>query len=459
MRIGQKSTDVNMTEGSIAKHLIVFSIPLLLGTIFQVLYNTVDSIVVGNYIGKEALAAVGSMGPATAIFINLFNGFSIGASVIVSRFFGANDHAMVRKAADNIYFLTIVLSVFFTGAGLLLVEPILFIMNTPDDVYGLAKEYLTIYFAGLVWTLIYNMGSAILRAMGDSRRPLYFVMISSVIHIALDFVFVAKLGLGVAGAGYSTMISQAISALMVTVTLIRAKGSYRLDLRSIRFSMAMTKQILKIGLPTAIQTTVGTLSNILVQSYINAFGSACMASWSVYQQIDSYAVLTVTSLSSGLTTFTGQNLGAGHPDRVRKATRFAITLSFSISMASQLVLILFAPQFVQLFNNDATVVYYGTLLLRFVGPIQVLGTPATCWFATLRGAGITVMPSVISLVSNIALKLVYFIVATAFDASFLVLIAGFPLCWLACLVWGFFYYRFSNWEEKSRKIFRDKAKA
>lgn len=313
-------------------HLILFALPLLIGNLFQQLYNTVDSIVVGNFVSKTALAAVGSTDNIINTIIGFFSGLATGAGVVISHSFGSGDKKALHRAVHTTITLTFVLSIFFTIAGLLLAPLFLKLMATPEDVLPEASAYLRIYFAGVSGLMVYNMGSGILRAVGDSRRPLYILILCAVTNIVLDLAFVVYLGAGVEGVAYATIISQWISAILVLVILTKEQSDYRLVWKDLRIDKRTTLSILRIGFPAGLQMAITSFSNVFVQSYINQFGSSCMAGWTTYGKLDKFCLLPIQSLGLSITTFVGQNLGAKKMERARKGTAYAVILSIGAAL-------------------------------------------------------------------------------------------------------------------------------
>ena len=298
-----KSTARNLTEGNIAKQIILFSLPLMLGNVFQMLYNTVDSIVVGNYVGTQALAAVGSTTMIVNLFVFFFNGFSIGAGVIIGRYFGSKDMDGLHQAIETVMAASFILCVLFTGISIFLVHPMLRLMATPADVFDSASVYLRIYFAGISGLLIYNIGSGILRAVGDTTRPLYFLILTSILNIILDLLFVLVFHLGIAGVAYATIIAQFVSAGLILLLLIRTKDVYRFTFKDMCIDFDILKRIFGVGMPAAIQSVLTTFSNIFVQGYINYFGSGVMAGWSCYNKLDMFIMLPELFLKSPVCGF------------------------------------------------------------------------------------------------------------------------------------------------------------
>lgn len=430
-----------MTEGAEWKSLLSFAFPLMVGNLFQQLYNTVDSIIVGNFVGTQALAAVGSVDSVINTFIGFFLGLSAGAGVVISQYFGAKDDDSVEKAVSSTIVITLVLSVITTVLAFLLTPSFLRLLGTPEDVWDEAEAYLRIYFQGVTGLLFYNMGSGILRAVGDSRRPLYFLIFSAILNTVLDIFFVATLRMGVEGAAYATIISQGISAILTLAVLTVDKGSYRIRWHRLRLDIEKAGQIVTIGLPTAIHLTVTSFSNIFIQSYIYAFGSAAMAGWSCYIKIDKVCILPLQSIGLSCTTFTGQNLGAGLVDRTRKGIRVAARMNFIISAVMATVLFVLSPHLVRMFTQDEDVVMYGTIFLRLLSPFFLcVGFNDICNGA-LKGAGNTRMPTIITMSTFIVFRQIYLFIVSRISDSFYPVALGYPLGWLLCTILLAIYYK------------------
>ena len=396
-----------MTEGNIAKQLILFALPLLVGNLFQQLYNTVDSIVVGNYVSKTALAAVGSTDCIINTIIGFFSGLSTGAGVVISHNFGSRDDKALHCTVHTTIALTLVLAVFFTIAGLFLSPFFLRLMDTPEDVLPESSRYLTIYFAGVSGLMLYNMGAGILRAVGDSTRPLYILIVCAITNIILDLVFVIVFHMGVSGVAYATIISQWISAILVL-------------------------SILRIGFPAGLQMAVTSFSNVFVQSYINHFGSSCMAGWTTYGKLDKFCLLPIQSVGLSVTTFVGQNLGAGNMNRAKKGTTTAIILMFPV--------LLFAPTLTSLFTQDEEVLAFGVRFIRLMMPFYIAICFNQIYANALRGAGNSTAPMVIMMGSFIVFRQVYlFIISKCFNTITSVAF-GYPFGWILCSVLLFIYY-------------------
>lgn len=438
----QMSTKVvSMTEGKIWKKLLLFSIPLMMGSFFQQLYNTADSIIVGNYVGKEALAAIGATDNLINTFIGFFMGLSTGAGIIISQYFGAKDEKNVQIAVNTTIGLTFVMSVICTVCALGFRTQMLKLMNTPAEVFVQADAYLRIYFLGVTGLLFYNMGAGILRAVGDSRRPLYFLIFSAVLNIVLDLIFVAGFSLGVEGAAYATVISQGASAVLVMIVLSRERASYRVVWNRIRLNPEMIGKIVRVGLPMALQSAVVSFSNVFVQSYINHFGVAAMAGWSAYGKVDKFCLLPIQSLSLGLMTFVGQNYGAKRYDRIRKGIRTGLTMCFGIAICMIILINLFAESLVSMFIQSPDVVKFGALFIHIEMPFYLALCVNSVYDSTLRGIGMTKGPMLIMMTNSILFRQIYLFVVSRVSESMIPIVLGYPLGWILCSVMLVLYYK------------------
>ncbi|ANW98611.1 MATE family efflux transporter [Thermoclostridium stercorarium subsp. thermolacticum DSM 2910] len=447
--MANKGKDKDLTKGSILGGLIEFSAPLLLGLIFQQLYNTVDTLVVGNFVGKEALAAVGSTTPIINTLIGIFTGFSMGANVIVSQYYGANDEKSVHDAVHTSIIMSFFFSIIITVIGIASAPIMLNLMDTPDDVIHEASVYLEIYFAGATGLVFYNMGSGILRAVGDSKRPLYFLIFSAVANTVLDLVFVINFKMGVAGVAWATVIAQVLSAILVLIVLSRTSGPYRIYWNKLKLNKPMLESIIKIGLPSSVQQGITAFSNVFVQGYINKFGSAFMAGYSAYGKIDAIALLPMQAIAMGCTTFVGQNIGAGKIKRAKKGINISLILSMVFTVILLIPLIIFAEQAIMLFNSEPDVIYYGTLYMRFVSPFYLLSCINQVYAGALRGSGDTRAPMIIMLSSFVAFRQIYlYVVSNIFRDNFYPILFAYPAGWLVCSILLVIYYHKSNWEHK-----------
>ena len=421
-----------MTDGPITTHLIAFSVPLLLGNIFQMLYNTVDSIVVGNFVGKEALAAISSTTMIVNIMIFFFNGFSVGGGVVIGQYLGARKMKELHRTVETTIAVTILFGIFFTFAGFLLVPFMLRLMQTPEDVFPQAKLYLEIYFSGALGLLIYNMGSGILRAVGDTKRPLYFLIFTSILNTVLDLVFVIVFKAGIAGAAIATIISQFISAIMVLVLLTRADDIYKLTWNDLRIDLPILKFIMQIGLPAGVQSMITSVSNVFVQSYINGFGSGCMAGWGAYNKLDSFIFLPINSLGQAATTFVSQNIGAGRSDRANRGTVRALQMAVGVTFAIASVLIFFAPAATGLFTSDDEVIYYGSLFIRMNTFFLIFNAINHVLAGALRGRGESKIPMICMLSCFVVIRQIYLFIGSRIAYNPYVVGFGYPVGWMTC---------------------------
>lgn len=441
-RVRKRKNDVNMTEGSIIRHLVVFAAPLLVGNIFQQLYNTVDTWVVGKYVSNEAFSAVGTVGPIINMLIGFFLGLSSGAGVVISQYYGAGRTEEVRKTVHTSLMMTILLGLLFTGLGIALIPGMLALMNTPAEVIPESTAYLTIYFAGVLGLMLYNMGAGILRAVGDSTRPFYYLVVSAVINTVLDLVFVLRFDMGVAGVAWATIIAQGISAVLTLITLLRSDSCIRVSLRALRIHFDMLQKIIRVGIPAALQMAVTSFSNVFVQSYINYFGADCMSGWTAYGKIDTLLMLPMQSLALASTTFVGQNLGLGKVDRAKRGVRIALALSLVTTVILMIPVMAFAPSLVAFFNEKTTVVEYGTMFLRYISPFYILCCFNQIYSGALRGAGNTRAPMVIMLASFVVFRQIYLFVLTHFIVNTILPVSmGYPAGWLVCSLLTYLYYR------------------
>ncbi len=430
-----------MTVGPIFGQLVLFSLPLMLGNVFQMLYNTVDSIIVGNFVSKQALAAIGSTTMITNMMVFFFNGFSIGAGVTIGQYFGARDMDNLHRAIETTMAATFLLSVVFSGVGVALVRPLLLMMSTPEDVFADAATYLRIYIGGISGLLIYNMGSGILRAVGDSTRPLYFLILTSILNIILDLFFVLVLKAGIAGAAIATILSQFLSGTLILVLLTRTKDIYRLNWKELRLDFPILRQIFAVGLPAAIQSVLTAFSNIFVQSYINIFGSDCMAGWSSYNKLDQFIMLPMQSMAMAATTFVSQNVGAGNDRRADRGTVSALLLTCGITGVIIALLIGFAPSAVRLFSPDPAVIEYGVLFIRTNVAFLLFNCINHVLAGALRGRGDSRAPMIIMLSTFVGVRQVYLYVVTRFVANTPRIVGfGYPVGWVCCCALELFYF-------------------
>ena len=438
-----------MTEGVIWKELLLFSVPLLLGNLFQQLYNAVDSVVVGNYIGAQALAAVGSSAPVINLLVSFFKGLSVGAGVIISRYFGARNMESLQDSIHTSLALTMTAGIFMTLFGIIFSPTILRWIGTPSDVMSSSVLYLRIYFGGILSVMLYNMGSGILRAVGDSKNPLYFLIVSSITNILLDLLFVIVFDMGIAGVGWATLIAQTISAVLTLLLLIKTKQEYKVTLKKIRFHKDKLIEIIRLGLPSGIQNGVVSFSNVIVQSNINAFGSLAMAGCGAYTKIDGFAILPVMSYSMALTTFTGQNMGAKKYDRVKQGARSGIIMSLLTTIAISALLLIFGEQVLSIFSDNPKVISYGLYMMHVLAPFYIFLAISHAFNGIIRGAGITTIPMIVMITCWCGMRMTWILASVPIFHDIGVVFMGWPLTWAASALWLFLYYKKGNWMKRS----------
>lgn len=449
--------DNKIVNGSIFGQLLLFFFPILFGTFFQQLYNTADAMVVGRFVGKQALAAVGG---STSTLINLLVGFFIGlssgATVVISQYYGAGKADKVHWAVHTSVAFSVVGGLVMMVVGIACAHPALVAMKTPDDVMGHSMIYLRIYFIGTVANLLYNMGAGILRAVGDSKRPLYFLIISCFINIALDLFFVAYLKIGVAGAALATILSQCISAAMVIVCLMRTKDIYQLVWKAVRIDRRMLRRIVRIGFPAGMQSIMYNVSNVIIQTGVNTLGTDNVTAWATYGKVDGLFWMMISALGISATTFVGQNYGAGRMDRVRKGTSVCMGIGVLLTTIVGVVLYTGGYLLVDLFTEDAEVRRISMELVRFMVPTFITYIAIEVLSGTLRGVGDAWMPLVITGVGICAVRVLWIIVALPVRPHILTAAFSYPLTWtITSLAFVVYYYCFSRLKRFNlKKYFR-----
>ena len=431
-----------MTVGSIPRHLLLFALPLLAGNLFQQLYNMVDTWVVGNFVSNEAFSAVGTVGPIINILIGFFSGLASGAGVVISQYFGARDQERVHKTVETAVTMTLLMGVLFTALGLGGIPLMLRFINMPAEVIPDATAYLQIYFSGVIGLLVYNMGAGILRAVGDSTRPFLYLVVCALLNIVGDLVFVLVFGWGVRGVAYATILSQAVSAILVSVDLLSTPSCVRLSIRDLRLDREILGRIIRVGIPAALQMAITAFSNVFVQGYINAFGADAMSGWTAYAKMDQLIFLPMQSLGLASTTFVGQNLGTGNVARAKKGARVTLLMAVLFTLACMVPVLIFAPQLTAFFNSRPEVVAYGTKLLRQLTPFYLFVCFNQVYANALRGAGNSRMPMIVMLGSFVVFRQIYLFVMTTFISNTLTAVAmAYPAGWFLSSAWLFLYYR------------------
>ena len=432
---------IDMTSGSVKGGLVRFAIPIFIGNLFQQLYNMVDSLIVGNFVGSTALAAVSSTGTLLFLLVGFFYGVSMGGGVIIARYIGAKDDENVRIAVHTQVALGLIASVILIVLGVALTPWLLRLMDTPDDVLPEAITYLRIYFAGVFGLVMYNIFVGIMQAAGDSRHPLYYLIFSSLLNIVLDLVFILGFGAGVAGAATATIISQISSAILCLVRLTRIPECYRVELKSIRLDGPTAVSIIKVGIPSGVQNSAQALSNVVIQSYINGFGSSAMAGIGAYVKVEGFAMLPLNALALAMSTYVSQNLGAEKRERVDEGVRFGLIFGLIMTQVIGVFLYLFAPQLIGLFNSDAEVIAFGvgrahigTIFFFLFAYTQIIS-------AVLRGCRHAMEPMTIFLIFWCAGRILIMAIGSMFITSVALTYWVFPITWAMSSVACFFVWR------------------
>ena len=440
-----KKSGSDLTEGPIGRGLLAFAIPLFLGQLLQQLYKEADAWVVGNFANNNAFAAVSSTGSMTFLIIGFFNGVAIGGGVVISKYFGAKNYSAVEKAVHTNFLFGMLASVLATVLGVLAAPWLLMIMKTPAEVMPESLTYLRIYFGGVSTIIMYNIGMAIMRALGDSIHPLYYLMLSSVVNVVLDLLFVAVLGFGVAGAGVATIIAQGLSAVMCIVRMCRTEGVGRLRLRSLRFYPDFMGEVIVQGLPNGVQNSVISIGNMVVQTNINSFGSYAMSGVGAYSKIEGFAFLPITSMSVSLPTFIGQNLGAKKYDRAKKGALFGILSGVVLAEIIGVAVCLFAPQLLRFFVNVDEAVTIGERHARTISLFYCLLAFSHCAAGVLRGCGKSIVPMITMLAFWCGVRIIYVTTTLHFIPRFSVISWAYPLTWtLSSMVFLIFLLK-SDW--------------
>ncbi len=443
-----KSSSIDMTQGPIGREIIIFSLPLLAGNLFQQFYNTVDSIVVGNFVGSAALGAVTSVGPIINTLIGFFMGLATGSGVVISQYFGAKDREKLRKSVHTSILMTLLLSLLFMAVGYMATPVLLSFMKTPREIAGDATVYLRIYFLGISSLMLYNMGSGILRAVGDSRHPLYYLILSSILNVFLDLLFVIVFHMGVAGVAYATIISQAVSDIFLFAQLFLSKESYSISLPEMRMDGKILKRVFFIGLPAGLQMALTAFSNIFVMSYINHFGAGATSGWGAYGRIDSFILLPMQAIGLAATTFVGQNAGAKNIGRIQKGIRDSLLIAAGITIPLSILMVSFAPSMVCLFNQEEAVIAYGSLFLRLNEPFDVFCCFNQIYAGALRGTGDAKTPMYIMLFSFVLSRQTYLFILSHLTSSIIPIALGYPFGWIVCSSAMYLYFKRSHWEKR-----------
>ena len=440
----QPTSDI--TKGVIWKQLLAFFFPLWFGTFFQQLYNRVDAIIVGNFVGKEALAAVGGpTGVLINFLLNLFIGISSGATVVIAQYYGAQKIKEVHAAVHTSIALAIVSGVAITIIGLIASPYALRAMGTPDDIIDYSLIYIRIYFSGTIASCIYNMGSGILRAVGDTKRPLYFLIAACMVNIVLDLLFVVAFKWGVYGVSIATVLSQVVSAVLVSIVLLRTSRIYKVYLRDIRFDRKILKQIMAVGIPAGIQSDLYSISNILIQSSVNSFGTNTIAAWTAYGKIDGLFWMIIGAYGLAITTFVGQNFGAQEYGRMRKSVRECMWMALGSTLLISVLFYLFAEPLLHLFASDAAVLDTGVRITRLLAPCYVSYVLIEVLSGAIRGTGDSLVPTLLVSGGICALRILWIFVALPMHHTLDTLLLSYPITWVITSLLFAIYYLQGGW--------------
>lgn len=438
-----------ITEGVIWKQLLYFFFPILFGTFFQQLYNTADAIIVGQFVGKEALAAVGgSTGTIIMLLVNLFVGVSSGATVVIAQHYGARRLEEVSNAVHTSMALAVTAGAAIMVLGLLLSPWALQAMSTPEDIMPYALTYIRIYFVGTIASFIYNIGSGILRAVGDTRRPLYFLIISCLVNIVLDLVLVLGFKMGVAGAGLATILSQVVSAVLVLRTLLRADWPLRVERKQIQFHKQQVQEILRIGVPAGIQSDMYTISNLIIQTCINGFGTNTVAAWTAFGKVDGFYWMIIAAFGVSITTFVGQNFGAQKYKRVRKSVRTCLLMALGTTVFMSVVFVFGMQYMLRLFTNDPAVLELGQVMTQYMCPFYFTYICIEVLSGAIRGTGVSLPPTIITCMGVCVLRVVWIMVLVPLRPELSTVLISYPLSWTMTSLIFIGYYLHGGWMRK-----------
>lgn len=446
-------SQIRMTSGSISGNLVKFAIPLFLGNLFQQLYNTADSLIVSNFLGPVSLGAVSATAMLIFLLIGFFQGLSLGAGVLISQFFGAEDYRNMRRAIHTHLLFSVFAGVLLSVVGYLVSPQILMLMGTPESLMPEALEYIRVYFAGALSMVLYNACMSVMQAVGDSKHPLYYLIISSVINIVLDFVFIYGFGFGVGSAALATVISQFFSVFLCLWRMMRADDESRVSVKELKPDFRMLLKIIKYGLPSGVQNSIIAFANVVVQSNINYFGDMAVAGCGAYSKIEGFAFLPITSFTAAISTFVGQNIGAKKLDRAKKGARFGVLVSIAIAEVIGVLFFVFAPQLIMAFTRDPQAVMFGTDKARVCALFYCLLAASHCLSAVLRGAGKAMVPMITMLAFWCVIRVGFLTVMVPLTQNIATVNWVYPLTWSLSTIALTIYYYCADWlGEKRRKL-------
>ena len=437
----EKSQTNQITEGSIIKALMSLFFPILFGTFFQQLYNTADAVIVGKFVSKEALAAVGgTTGTLINLLVGFFTGLSSGASVVIAQYYGGKKDKELGHSVHTAIAVALAGGLLLMIIGIGFAPMIMKAMGTPDEILHYSTTYIRIYFAGIIPTLLYNMGSSILRAIGDTRRPLYYLIASCLTNIVLDLIFVKVFHLAIVGVAFATIASQILSAVLIMRALLRSKENYQLKVQEIHFEAYILKRIFYIGLPAGLQSSMYAISNVIIQAFINDFGTDTIAAWTAYSKIDSLFWMTIGALGISIATFVGQNYGAHRLDRVKRCVRISFLISAVGTLIISFILYTACPLLFRLFSNEVEVIDIGIDISRFMVPAFITYITIEVLTSTLRGIGDSIIPMIMTCGGICVLRILWIFTATKPWPGLHTVLASYPITWIITSTMFTIYY-------------------
>lgn len=441
----------SLTEGNLWKLIMLYFFPILIGTFFQQMYNTVDTIIVGRFVGTEALAAVGTTSTAINLFIGFFTGVASGCTVIISQFYGAEDRENVSKSVHTSMALGILGGVAITLLGILISRPCMKIMNCPDEIIDDAVLYMIVYFIGSVGNLVYNIGTGILRAVGDSKTPLYILIVCCIANIVLDLLFVVAFGWAVFGVGLATILSQLISAVLIVIRLMKSDDLYKFEFKKLKIDTIVMKNIVRIGIPAGLQAVMYSLSNLLIQTSINGFGTSCIAAWSAIGKIDGFVWMVMNAYGIAVTTFSGQNFGAKKFDRVKQSARVGLVLDMGSTIFLSIVIFVFRYQLLGIFTADKEVIEIGANFFKVFAPSYFTYVFIEILSGAIRGVGEALQPMLITCIGVCGIRVVWLLTAVHFIHNTTMVALCYPVSWVITATVFVVYYLRGNWLKRSAK--------
>lgn len=438
----------DLTIGNESKCIFNFALPMLIGSLFQQLYNTTDSIIVGRFVGKNAMAAVSGANPIMFLLNSFLMGITLGFSILISQYYGSKNLKKVKSAIDTTYVFIFIASFFITLVGVFFSGNILHIMNTPNEIFELSKGYLIIIFAGTIFSAGYNSICAILRGLGDSTNPLYFLIIATILNIILDVVFIIYFNMGVNGVALATIIAQAVAFIFSVIYLNKRHEVLKIKVRSLKYDSEIFKTGLKLGLPSAVQQTLFSVGNITLQSLVNSYGTSAMAAFGAGSKVETFIALPIMNLGSAVSTFVAQNMGAEKIDRVKKGVKSSINMALGISIFVLIVFLLFKENLIRLFNTDPEVVSIGARYLFTIGPFFIFIGTSHMLASAIRGAGASMFAMISSMISLWVARIpASYLLSYVFGVNGIWI--GIPIGWCVGLIVTGIYYKNGYWKNKS----------